>query len=157
MISGVIIKDLIFHPDERGFFTEIIRKTDDFFTEGFAQLSHSFMVDGVVKAWHVHKTQIDWWYATNGTIKVALYDLRENSSTYKLLDEFVIGESGQKIVIKIPPGVAHGLKVIHGPANLIYVTSSIYNSEEEGRIAYNDPSIGYDWIQGKPITNTHIT
>jgi dTDP-4-dehydrorhamnose 3,5-epimerase len=157
MIYGVLLKQLILHPDERGFFQELIRKNDNFFKEGFSQLSHSHMVDGVVKAWHIHKTQIDWWYVSNGTIKVALYDKRPKSKTYRELNEFKLGKNGQAAVLKIPSGVAHGLKVIDGPADLIYVTSSIYNIEEEGRIVYNDPGIGYDWVAGKPITNINIT
>jgi dTDP-4-dehydrorhamnose 3,5-epimerase len=157
MINGVQQKKLVRHPDERGSFTEIIRITDPFFAEGFAQLSHSHMVEGVVKAWHIHKTQIDWWYASIGTIKIALYDTRLDSSTYKELNEFVMGDTIEPFVIKIPPGVAHGLKVLTGPADLVYVTSSVYNSSEEGRILYNDPKIGYDWVQGKPISNTNIT
>jgi len=157
MIDGVIIKELVRHPDERGFFEEVIRASDPFFGEGFGQLSHSSMHEGVVKAWHVHKTQIDWWYVPNGTVKVALYDTRENSSTYKELQEFIVGEEGQKIIIKIPAGVAHGCKVLKGPADLVYVTSSEYAKEEEGRIVYDDPNIGYDWVQGKEITNKNIT
>jgi dTDP-4-dehydrorhamnose 3,5-epimerase len=157
MIDGVMIKELVTHPDERGYFREMIRKTDDFFVEGFGQVSNSHMVDGVVKAWHIHVTQIDWWYAVTGTIKMALYDKRVGSHTYKELNEFTIGEGGQQIIVKIPPGVAHGLKVLKGPAELVYVTSGIYDPKEEGRIAYNDPEIGYDWVQGKPITNTKIT
>jgi len=31
MIDGVMVKDLVRHPDERGFFEEMIRKTDEFF------------------------------------------------------------------------------------------------------------------------------
>jgi len=157
MIEGVMVKQLISHPDERGFFTELIRKTDEFFSEGFGQLSHSHMVDGVVKAWHVHKTQVDWWCVISGTIKVALYDTRKDSKTYRNLQEYVIGEKGEQSIVKIPPGVAHGLKVIHGPADLVYATSSIYSPEEEGRIPYDDQTIGYDWIDGKPISNTKIT
>lgn len=158
MIDGVIIKELVRHPDERGYFEEIIRKTDDFFAEGFGQASHSFMVDGVVKAWHIHKTQVDWWYLVRGVIKVVLYDTREGSSSYKQLQEFLLGEEGKpNMAIKIPPGVAHGLKVMSGPADLVYLTSGVYNKEEEGRIPYDDPGIGYDWVQGKPITNKHIT
>lgn len=156
MIDGVMIKELVRHPDERGFFEEMIRKSDDFFAEGFGQISHSFMVSGVVKAWHVHKTQIDWWYLVRGVIKVALYDMREGSKTHKELNEFTIGGE-PNVVIKIPPGVAHGLKVLEGPADLVYVTSGIYAKEEEGRIPYNDPVIGYDWVQGMPITNKNIT
>jgi dTDP-4-dehydrorhamnose 3,5-epimerase len=157
MIDGVLIKKLIPHPDERGYFTEIIRHNDKFFREGFAQLSHSFMVDGVVKAWHIHKIQIDWWYVVSGTVKVVLYDKRDTSPTEKETNEFMMGENAENIVLKIPSGVAHGLKVTAGPAHLVYITSSVYSSGEEGRIAYNDPDIGYDWVQGKPISNKNIT
>ncbi len=158
MIDGVKIKELTRHPDERGYFEEIIRKTDDFFSEGFGQASHSFMYEGVVKAWHIHKTQIDWWYIVSGVVKAALFDMRKDSPTYRQLNEFLLGEEGKpNQVLKIPAGVAHGLKVIKGPAHLVYVTSGIYAKEEEGRIAYDDPDIGYDWVAGIPITNKHIT
>lgn len=157
MIDGVAVKSLVRHPDERGFFQELIRVSDPFFSEGFGQLSRSSMVLGVVKAWHIHKTQTDWWYVVKGTIKVALYDARELSTTYKTLEEYTLGEGGQDIVIKIPPHVAHGLKVIQGPSELIYVTSGIYSKDEEGRIAYDDTTIGYDWVDNMPITNKNIT
>lgn len=157
MIDGVLTKLLIRHPDERGFFEELIRISDPFFKEGFGQLSLSLMHEGVVKAWHVHKTQVDWWYTATGTIKVALYDGRESSPTYKQLEEYLLGEGGQQIILKIPAGVIHGCKILKGPAHLIYVTSSQYSKGEEGRIPYDDPSIGYDWIQGKLITNKNIT
>lgn len=157
MIGGVATKQLKRWPDERGFFEELIRKTDPFFQEGFAQLSRSSMVDGVVKAWHLHKTQIDWWYVLKGTIKAALHDMREGSPTKGETQEFMLGENGEDIILKIPAGVAHGLKVVAGPAELVYVTSSIYSKDEEGRIAYDDPGIGYDWVQGKPISNKNIT
>ncbi len=158
MIHGVQIKELIRHPDERGYFEEMIRKTDDFFAEGFAQVSHSFMHKGVVKAWHIHKTQIDWWYVAQGLVKAVVYDARKESPTYKQLDEFMLNTStGPNIVLKIPYGVAHGLKVLEGPADLVYVTSGIYSKDEEGRIAYDDTDIGYDWVQGMPITNKNIT
>lgn len=157
MIDGVVTKPLIRHPDERGFFEELIRVSDTFFQEGFGQLSRSFMVEGVVKAWHVHKTQTDWWYVASGKVKVALFDTRDMSPTKGQLNEFVLGEEGLEVIVKIPPGVAHGCKVLKGPANLIYATSSVYNKDEEGRISYNDPGIGYDWVQGMPITNKNIT
>lgn len=156
MITGVSVKKLDIHPDERGFFTEIIRKTDDFFQEGFGQISNSYMHDGVVKAWHIHKTQIDWWYVVSGVIKAVLCDRRVNFSTHGEIQEYLLGDEN-RIVLKIPAGVAHGLKVMSGPAHLVYVTSTIYNPAEEGRIAYNDPEIGYDWVDGKPISNTQIT
>lgn len=146
LINGVMIKQLIKHKDERGFFEEIFRVTDDFFAEGFGQLSHSFMHPGVIKAWHIHKTQIDWWFVAHGDLHVGLFDTRKDSQTYRTLNEFLLGEHGQNAVLKIPAGVAHGCKVIGQESELFYVTSSIYNTDEEGRIAHDDEEIGYDWI-----------
>lgn len=159
MIDGVIVKELVRHPDERGFFEEIVRRSDPIFAEGFGQLSHSSMCAGVVKAWHVHITQIDWWYVARGSVKAVLYDARKESKTHKELNEFILSDAAEKIIVlKIPAGVAHGLKVLKGPADLFYITSGEYNKEkEEGRIVYDDPSIGYDWVQGTEITNKHIT
>jgi len=151
LIDGVMLKKLIRHPDERGFFEELIRVNDEFFKEGFGQLSHSFMRPGVIKAWHIHKTQIDWWYVARGDLHVGLYDKREKSSTFKVLNEFLLGEHGQNVVLKIPAGVAHGCKVIGGHAELFYVTSSVYNTDEEGRIPHDDKEIGYDWINIPPL------
>ena len=79
MIEGVEIKKLVTHTDERGFFREVIRETDEFFGD-FGQWSHSLMYPGTGKAWHIHKKQTDWWYCI-GALKVALHDLREGSPT----------------------------------------------------------------------------
>lgn len=150
-IEGVVVKDLVTHPDERGYFRELIRVTDPFFSEGFAQLSHSMMHPGVSKAWHIHKTQIDWWYVPMGVLKVALYDKRPDSPTYGVLQELFMGEEHGHRILKIPAGVAHGCKAIGGTAHLIYVTSNVYDTAEEGRIAHDDKEIGYDWEAGPTI------
>ena len=151
MIHGVDIKDLRTHPDERGFFREVIRVTDPFFGEGFAQLSHSYMHAGTAKAWHIHRTQVDWWYVTSGALKVALYDPRRESPTHGELQELFLGDAYPAQVVKIPPGVAHGCRAL-APTQLLYVTSRTYDPAEEGRIPHDDPAIGYDWTAGPPIT-----
>ena len=151
MIDGVVFKELVTHVDERGFFREIIRVTDDFFVEGFGQWSHSLMYPGVVKAWHVHQKQVDWWYVVNGVVKVALHDIRPDSPTYRQTLEFLLGDNQPARIVRVPPGVAHGCKCINGPANLFYVTSHTYDPADEGRIPHDDPSIGYDWLKGPVI------
>ena len=147
MIEGVIIKKLITHSDEKGFFREIIRATDDFFSEGFGQFSMSKMHSGVIKAWHMHKKQVDWWYVHTGLLKVALYDMRKDSPTYKELMELLMGDGQPEQVLRIPPGIAHGCKCIKDPANFFYITSNVYDPGDEGRISYDDPEIGYDWLK----------
>jgi dTDP-4-dehydrorhamnose 3,5-epimerase len=151
MINGIVFKELITYTDERGFFREIIRGSDDFFSEGFGQLSHSLMFNGVIKAWHYHRVQTDWWYVANGVLRVGLYDLRSDSSTYKQTMDFLLGDFQLSRVLKIPPGIAHGCKTIQGPVNLLYITSHTYNPADEIRIAYDDPDIGFDWLRGPEI------
>lgn len=151
MIDGVIIKKLATHTDERGFFREIIRVTDDFFDDGFGQWSHSLMFNDVIKAWHYHEIQTDWWYVCSGVLRVGLCDMRPDSKTYKETMDFYMGDLQPAQVVKIPPGVAHGCKAIQGPVNLFYITSHVYNPDDEIRLAYNDPEIDFDWLKGPPI------
>ena len=151
MIDGVEIKELKTFYDDRGFFRELIRVTDDFFAQGFGQWSHSFMFDNVIKAWHYHKIQTDWWYVATGVMRVGLYDLREGSSTYKKTMDFLMGDHQSAKVVMIPPGVAHGCKTVQGPVNLFYVTSHVYNPDDEIRIPFDDPEIDFDWFKGPTI------
>ncbi len=151
MIEGVVVKDLVTHVDERGYFRELIRVTDDFFREGFGQWSHSMMHQGVVKAWHIHHRQIDWWYVAGGVLKVGLHDKRPDSPTCGRTMELLLGENQPARILRIPPGVAHGCRCLSGPAHLFYITSRVYDPGDEGRIPHDDPEIGYDWRKGPPI------
>jgi len=144
MIEGLEIKQLKKHPDSRGYFLEIIRESDPFFG-GFGQWSISKMVTGTIKAWHVHKIQTDYWFIAAGVVRVVFCDVREDSATYMNRVEYILGDDREPVVIKIPPGVAHGCKVLQGPALLSYITSHTYNPADEGRIPHGDEAIGYDW------------
>ena len=151
MISGVVFKDLRTFTDERGYFREILRVTDDVFPEGFGQCSHSMMFDGVAKAWHLHRKQTDWWYVVSGVLRVGLCDLREGSPTFRKTMDFLMGDHQPAQLLKIPPGIAHGCKAIQGPAHLVYVTSHVYDPQDELRIPHDDPEIGFDWLKGPDI------
>jgi dTDP-4-dehydrorhamnose 3,5-epimerase len=158
MIEGVELKELQTYPDERSFFREIIRITDSFFEEGFAQWSHSMMYTGTIKAWHIHQKQVDWWYVPVGVVRAVLTDLRwfegwQSRDDWQEIgeieyieykyQEFILGDNQLPLVLRIPPGVAHGLKVLQGPAHLFYITSNEYDGSDEGRIPHD--ALGYDW------------
>ncbi len=147
MIDGIVFKDLTTHLDQRGFFREVIRSGDDFFADGFGQWSHSLMFDGVIKAWHLHQVQTDWWYIVSGSLRVGLCDRRPDSRTFGQTMDFLMGDHQPAKVLKIPPGIAHGCKVVQGPVNLLYVTSHEYDTADELRIAHDDPEIGFDWLK----------
>jgi dTDP-4-dehydrorhamnose 3,5-epimerase and related enzymes len=151
MIQDIKFKELKTHFDDRGFFRELIRDSDDIFAAGFGQWSHSLMFDNVIKAWHYHNIQTDWWYVVSGVLRVGLCDLREDSPTYKQTMDFLMGDHQPPRILVIPPGIAHGCKTVQGPVNLFYVTSHVYNPDDEIRIAYDAQEIDFDWLKGPTI------
>lgn len=149
-IEGVHFKALKTFPDDRGFFRELIRHNDPFFENRFAQWSHSKMARNTVKAWHYHHLQIDWWYVGTGLVHTALIDNREESATFGKKLEFKLGDGELdsdvlSVVVRIPQGVLHGCKVLSDFAHLFYITSEIYNPDDEGRIPFNASEIDHSW------------
>jgi dTDP-4-dehydrorhamnose 3,5-epimerase len=141
MIEGVVIKTLKTHGDNRGFFREIFRFSEEFENVSVRQLSHSLVKKGVIKGWHGHKKQSQWNYVVTGLIKVALHDNRANSETYRKTMEFFVGEGQVPSAYFFPPGVLHGYKCLKGPMQIIYVTSGVYDLEDEVRICLNTLNI----------------
>ena len=141
MIDGVIIKEIKTFDDERGFFREVFRFSEEFKYIEVGQLSHSLVNEGVIKGWHGHKKQSQWNYVVNGKIKVVLIDNRENSKSYGVKMEFVVGDEEMPVAYFFPCGVLHGYKCLKGPMNIIYVTSGAYDLQDELRIDFENSNI----------------
>lgn len=147
MIEGVKVKELKMIPDERGWLMEILRCDDDLF-EKFGQVYFTTAYPGVVKAWHLHKKQTDNLTCIHGMMKVALYDSRKDSSTYREINEFFIGEKNP-MLISVPPLVYHGFKAIGTKtAYFLSVPTESYNyrKPDEYRLPADTDEIPYDWI-----------
>jgi dTDP-4-dehydrorhamnose 3,5-epimerase len=146
MIEGVEVKQLKRNADERGFLMELLRSDDPIFTK-FGQCYVSMNYPGVVRAWHWHEKQDDFFVVAKGMIRVGLYDLREGSATREEVAEFFLGESNT-ILLKIPVGVVHGYKTVGvEPSLLINFPSEVYNREEpdEHRLPWNTDQIPFNW------------
>jgi dTDP-4-dehydrorhamnose 3,5-epimerase len=148
LIDGVRINSLPVWPDDRGHFMEVHRVGHGL-ASGFAaatsQVSATLTRPGVIKAFHYHQHQYDCWTVVNGMLQVALADIRRGSRTFGQRNTFYVGAM-RPWQILIPPGVAHGYKVISvEPAMLVYVTSRFYDPADELRIPYNDSRLSYDW------------
>lgn len=146
MIQGVEVKKLVRHPDDRGFFMEILRD-DDELLKRFGQASLSKSYPGVIKAFHYHKRQDDIWFFPVGNAQVVLHDMREDSPTKGETNVFYLGEDNPQVVV-IPTGVAHGYRVLgNTPAVIVYFTTESYDPKnpDEYRLAWDDPSIGFEW------------
>jgi dTDP-4-dehydrorhamnose 3,5-epimerase len=148
LIDGVKVAPFPVWPDDRGYFLEVLRVGQGL-AAGFApattQVSAALSYPGIVKAFHYHLEQTDFWVAAHGMLQVALADLRPDSPSYGAKNTMYVGEL-RPWQILIPPGVAHGYKVIGlQPAVLVYVTDRLYNPADEGRIIWNHRDIAYDW------------
>lgn len=146
MIEGVRAKRLVLIPDERGRLMEILRCDDDIFVN-FGQVYITTAYPGIVKAWHYHKLQDDFFTCIKGKIRLALYDSRENSPTYKELNEFIISLDSP-ILVRIPALVYHGFKCISDEeAIVINTVTKPYNhtNPDEYRVDPYNNDIAYDW------------
>ena len=146
MIKGVKTKKLKVVPDERGRLMEIFRSDDNFFTK-FGQVYLTTAYPGTVKAWHFHQKQDDNVAVVKGMAKIALYDARKKSSTYKETNEFFVGEHNP-FLIHIPKGVYHGFKCISEEEVLIInIPTETYNYQkpDEFRLPPHTKKIPYNW------------
>ncbi len=153
LIEGVRIQPLKLHPDDRGYFLEVFRTGQGLVTgysQGTMQVSAAYNFPGAIKAFHYHLRQTDCFTPVMGLLQIALVDLRRGSPTFGVRNTIYAGALHPWQVL-IPAGVGHGYKVIGAdPSMLVYASDRFYDPQDEGRIAYNDPFVNYDWeIQHK--------
>lgn len=154
LIAGVEIEHMVQWPDDRGYFAELFRFGApgigrDYLPDEGVQIQVSFTVSypEVIKAIHYHFEQTDLWAPLAGMFQVFLCDLRAESKTWGYLNTLFIG-SRRQWKVRIPPGVAHGYKVVGTEsAHLLYATNHLYDPNDEGRIAFDNPDLNYDWGQ----------
>jgi dTDP-4-dehydrorhamnose 3,5-epimerase len=148
LIEGVRLQAMALWPDDRGYFLEVQRLGHGLashFPVDSTQVSAALNYPGTVKAFHYHLHQTDCWTPVAGLLQVALVDLRAGLATYGARNTLYVGAL-RPWQILIPPGVAHGYKVVgRDPALLVYLTDRFYDPADEGRIPYDDPHIRYDW------------
>jgi dTDP-4-dehydrorhamnose 3,5-epimerase len=159
-IDGVMVKTFKKWTDQRGYFIEQL-KSGDLDDQGrpfipdqqFAQMSRSLSYarggnpPELIKAFHWHKRQWDYWDIVQGDARVVLVDLRPDSPTAGRVQTLILGENAPRMVA-IPPLVAHGYQCVSmRDVILNYYVTEPYNVEDpdEGRIPWNDPRIGFDW------------
>src|ERR1022692_4615450 len=123
-IDGVMVKTFKKWTDQRGYFIEQLKRGDlddlgrPFLPDQqFAQMSRSLAYarggnpPELIKAFHWHKKQTDYWDILVGNARVVLVDLRKESSTAGRTQTLIMGENSPKMVA-IPPYVAHGYQCL---------------------------------------------
>lgn len=144
MIDGVLIHPLRQIPDERGKIMHMLRANDPYF-EKFGEIYFSTVYPGVVKGWHLHKEMTLNYAVPMGTIKLVLYDEREESPTRGELNELFIGE-GNYVLVKVPPMVWNGFKGIGVMPALVANCATIpHDPNEISRLDPHHNHIPYNW------------
>jgi len=113
-LKGVELVDLKRFTDDGGNFTELGRLGQGIHAgfPGFEvkQINYSELEAGAIKAFHLHRRQTDVWFVPPGDkMLLVLLDVRTGSPTEKVARRLVLGDGASRLV-RIPPGVAHGVK-----------------------------------------------
>ncbi|MFC1540662.1 dTDP-4-dehydrorhamnose 3,5-epimerase family protein [Candidatus Margulisiibacteriota bacterium] len=144
MIEGVKVIPLKQIPDERGKIMHMMRCNDPHF-EKFGEIYFSVAYPGVIKGWHLHTKQTQFYAVVSGMIKLVLFDERKDSKTKGELMELFIGEDNYQLV-RIPVGVVNGYKTIGVKPAMVANCATL--PHEQGEMLRYDPMnshIKYDW------------
>jgi dTDP-4-dehydrorhamnose 3,5-epimerase len=105
------------------------------------QINFSMQYPGVIKAWHRHTHQTDFWICPIGHVKIGVYREEDGAAWMS-----IIGEKKPGVLI-IPPPLWHGAATVgHTPAGLLYYVTHAYNpgQPDEQRRAH-DSIEGFPW------------
>jgi dTDP-4-dehydrorhamnose 3,5-epimerase len=145
-IEGVEIIELKRFADDGGSMTELARLTGGapqaFRDFEVRQINYSEVEPGAIKAFHLHQRQTDIWYVPpSDRMLVVLLDVRQGSKTEGTRMRLTLGAGGSRMV-RIPPGVAHGVRNLSTtPGRIIYFTDVHFSPEpaicDEGRLPWD--------------------
>jgi len=145
-IAGVEIAELRRFQDDGGSFTELGRLAGGAHGafKGFEvkQVNYSEMDPGVIKAFHLHQRQTDVWFVPpSDKMLLVLLDVRAGSATEGQHRRLVLGDGASRLV-RIPPGVAHGVRNLgRERGRIIYFVDVQFSPEpndcDEGRLPWD--------------------
>jgi dTDP-4-dehydrorhamnose 3,5-epimerase len=145
-IAGVEFVELRRFHDDGGSMTELGRLTAGMHRDvaGFEvrQVNFSEMEPGAIKAFHLHQKQTDVWFIPPGSkMLVVLGDCRAGSPSEGVTQRVVLGD-GTSRLLRIPPGVAHGVRNLSTTrGQIIYFVDTQFDPDparcDEGRLPWD--------------------
>jgi dTDP-4-dehydrorhamnose 3,5-epimerase len=157
-LSGLVVVEIEYFQDERGFFIESWHKRD-FASAGldveFVQEGHSRSQAGVLRGLHYQDMTAPMGKllrCTVGTIFDVAVDLRVSSPTFGKYFSIELSTDNKK-QLYVPPGFAHGFEALSEVAEVQYKQTGYYTPSSEGTLAWNDSQVGVDWPIKEPTTS----
>ena len=148
-IEGLCVITPAVHGDNRGYFMETYNQRDmeeNGIHIQFVQDNQSTSVKGVLRGLHFQKNfpQAKLVRVIKGSVFDVAVDLRKDSATFGKWYGIELTEENKKQFL-IPRGFAHGFLVLSDTAEFCYKCDDFYHANDEGGLAWNDPSIGIEW------------
>lgn len=149
LVKDVVLRSLKVNQDETGgVLVETLRRDwEGIYGEGreFAMQYFSVTPPGLARdedKWHLHQKQEDRFLVVAGEVVVSVADYRKDSETYGLLNLFYMKPLDNPYIVLIPKGTLHGfLAAGKKEAILLNFPTSVYNSEDELRVSYDEANI----------------
>lgn len=149
----VIVIDPVVYEDARGFFMDTWQEQkfhDAGIDARFVQDSHSRSSCGALRGLHYQLSQPQGKLirVIHGEAFDVAVDIRKSSPTYGQWVGEVLSAGNRKL-IWIPPGFAHGFLVLSEFADFEYKLTDFYAPEHERSIRWDDPDIAIEWPLAK--------
>ncbi len=120
LIEGVIIKSAVTHIDDRGTLCEIHTPHSAPLEKPVVYVYQFTIRPGKIKGWHVHHHHDDRIFISQGHVKVVLYDSREQSPTYGMVNEIYRTDLDRNLMV-IPAYVYHAHQNI-GTTDALFIS-----------------------------------
>jgi dTDP-4-dehydrorhamnose 3,5-epimerase len=140
-IDGVLVRSLARYEDERGWLAELYRT--DGWDHQVALCYLSWTHPGKARGPHEHVYQSDYFaFLGPGSFRVYLWDMREESRTYRHVMRLDVGEANPVSVL-VPPRVVHAYKCISEQKGLVVnmpdkLYAGVLRKQEVDEIRYED-------------------
>ena len=155
-LSGVLVVEIDYFEDERGFFMESWNRralAEAGLDVDFVQDNHSRSRKGVLRGLHYQDMSAPiakLVRCTFGTIFDVAVDLRVGSPTFGQWYGVELSAENKK-QLYVPVGFAHGFATLTDFAEVQYKQSGYYAPQAEGCIIWNDSDVGINWPVKQPI------
>ena len=144
--------------DARGFFLESYNQrvmAELGIRANFVQDNHSYSTRNVVRGLHyqVQHPQGKLIRVIVGEVLDIVVDLRRSSHTFGKWEAVPLSAENNRM-LWIPPGFAHGFRVVSDSAHVLYKATDFYVPESERTLAWNDAGLKIDWqLDGEPVVS----
>jgi dTDP-4-dehydrorhamnose 3,5-epimerase len=155
-LAGAFVLEPRVFSDDRGFFLESYNgqamKAVGISYE-FMQDNHSYSTRNVIRGLHyqIGHPQGKLVRVVSGEILDVIVDLRRRSATLGKWESLTLSGENKRM-LWIPPGFAHGFRVVSADAHVLYKATDFYSPQDERTLSWKDSDVRVNWeLDGEPV------